>query len=72
VILIQNDFLHFYFIFLCTNFTQMNTMKTATKPKEVPFVKQVMRAPEGRPKVKQGTGRFIAYMSDTLFDDDLK
>lgn len=46
-------------------------MKTATKPKEVP-VKQVMRAPEGRPKVKFGTMRHIAYISDTLFDDDLK
>ncbi len=46
-------------------------MKTATKPKEVP-VKQVMRAPEGRPKVKQGAGRHLMYMSDTLFDDDLK
>ena len=46
-------------------------MKTATKPKEVP-VKQTMRPPEGRPKVKQGGGRFIAYISDTLFDDDLK
>lgn len=46
-------------------------MKTATKPKVVP-VKQVMRAPEGRPKVKLGGGRHIAYISDTLFDDDLK
>ncbi len=46
-------------------------MKTATKPKEMP-VKQTMRPPEGRPKVKFGTMRHIAYISDTLFDDDLK
>lgn len=46
-------------------------MKTATKPNVVP-VKQVMRKPEGRPKVKLGAGRHIAYISDTLFDDDLK
>ncbi len=46
-------------------------MKTSTKPKEVP-VKQVMRAPEGRPKVKLGGGRHLMFMSDTLFDDDLK
>ena len=46
-------------------------MKTATKPKEVP-VKQVMRKPEGRPKVRMGTGRHLIFMSDTLFDDDLK
>ena len=46
-------------------------MKTATKPKEMP-VKQTMRPPEGRPKVKQGGGRHIMFMSDTLFDDDLK
>jgi hypothetical protein len=46
-------------------------MKTATKQKEVP-VKQVMREPEGRPKVKQGGGRHLMFMSDTLFDEDLK
>jgi hypothetical protein len=46
-------------------------MKTATKPKVVP-VKQVMREPEGRPKVRMGTMRHLIFMSDTLFDDDLK
>jgi hypothetical protein len=58
-------------VFLYRKFNNMKAMKTATKPKEVP-VKQVMRAPEGRPKVKFGTMRHIAYISDTLFDDDLK
>lgn len=46
-------------------------MKTATKAKEVP-VKQVMRKPEGRPKVRMGTARHLIFMSETLFDDDLK
>lgn len=36
-------------------------MKTAIKPKEVP-VKQVMRTPEGRPKVKQGRETFNVYV----------
>jgi hypothetical protein len=56
---------------LYKKFNEIKAMKTATKPKEVP-VKQVMRAPEGRPKVKQGGGRHLMFMSDTLFDDDLK
>ena len=58
-------------VFLCMKLNKIKTMKTATKQKEVP-VKQVMRKPEGRPKVRMGTGRHIAYISDTLFDDDLK
>jgi hypothetical protein len=58
-------------VFLCKKFKEIKAMKTATKPKELP-VKQVMRAPEGRPKVKLGAGRHLIFMSDTLFDDDLK
>lgn len=27
---------------------------------------------DGKPKVMQGRGRDVAYMADTLFDDDLK
>lgn len=39
--------------------------KTAKKTTEV-------RPPDGKPKVQQGTGRHLAFMSDTLFDEDLK
>jgi hypothetical protein len=58
-------------VFLRKKFNKIKAMKTATKPKVVP-VKQVMREPEGRPKVKMGTMRHLIFMSDTLFDDDLK
>lgn len=30
------------------------------------------KKPDGRPKVKLGTGIGILFTSDTLFDDDLK
>ncbi len=31
-----------------------------------------IKKPDGKPKVKMGTGRNVVFMSDTLFDDDLK
>jgi len=49
------------------------TMKTETKPKLKAIKKMPpVTKPDGRPKVRQGTGRHLAFMSDTLFDDDLK
>jgi hypothetical protein len=42
------------------------TINTKTKPAEA------VRKPEGLPKVKMGTGSKLGYVSDTLFDDDLK
>ena len=49
-------------------------MKTETKPKPKAGDKKTALSTktDGRPKVKQGTGRHLAFMSDTLFDDDLK
>ena len=52
-------------------FNKIKAMKTATKLKEVP-VKKVIRTPEDRTKIKMGTMRHLIFMSDTLFDDDLK
>lgn len=48
-------------------------MKTETKPK-AKLVKNTAPVAklDGRPKVKFGTGRHLAFMSDTLFDEDLK
>lgn len=31
-----------------------------------------VRKPEGLPKVKLGTGKNVLWMSETLFDEDLK
>ena len=43
--------------------------KSAAEPK----IKTIStRKPEGRPKVKLGTGTKVLWTSDTLFDDDLK
>ncbi len=48
-------------------------MKTEVKPNSKPAKKTAtITKPDGRPKVKFGTGRHLAFMSDTLFDDDLK
>jgi len=45
-------------------------MKTKTK---TPTSKPVtVKKPDGRPKVKLGTGIGVLFTSDTLFDDDLK
>ena len=44
----------------------------ATKPETEGGNLSFTKKPDGKPKVKQGTGRHIAWMSDTLFDDDLK
>jgi hypothetical protein len=45
-------------------------MKTAIKSEALNA--SVIRKPEGKPKVKMGTGKNILFMADTLFDDDLK
>ncbi|WP_460984108.1 hypothetical protein [Spirosoma fluminis] len=48
-------------------------MKAETKSKPKPIKNTVpITKPDGRPKVKLGTGRHLAFMSDTLFDEDLK
>lgn len=47
----------------------MKATAKAVKPNTLPVP---IRKPEGRPKVKQGTGSNLGYISDTLFDDDLK
>jgi len=52
-------------------------MRTATKPKteakNLASVKKPNAArPEGKPKIVLGTGKHLAFVSDTLFDDDLK
>ena len=49
-------------------------MKTKTKslaPKVTPEKKPTATRQDGKPKVKLGTGRHLAYVSDTLFDEDL-
>ncbi len=52
-------------------------MRTATKPKteaknRVSVKKSNAAQPEGKPKIVLGTGKHLAFVSDTLFDDDLK
>ncbi|WP_460906174.1 hypothetical protein [Spirosoma areae] len=43
-----------------------------TKPKSPTPKSATPKKPDGRPKVKLGTGRNVLFTSDTLFDDDLK
>lgn len=57
-------------------------MSTATKvgsqakksktPKSAAVKKSYQTWTDGKPKVIQGMGRNVAYMADTLFDDDLR
>jgi len=49
-------------------------MKTETKPEAANNTKtgNSVRKPEGAPKIILGTGRNLGYISDTLFDEDLK
>jgi hypothetical protein len=47
-------------------------MKTAAKPKTTSKTGSSVRKPEGTPKIVLGTGRNLGYISDTLFDEDLK
>ena len=47
----------------------------ATKPKdnaENSAVRINPRKPDGRPKVKMGSMKNVTYISETLFDEDLK
>lgn len=50
--------------------------KTATKNltsvKKSNTVRPNMAQPYGKPKIVLGTGRHLAFVSDNLFDDDLK
>jgi hypothetical protein len=46
-------------------------MKT-TKPTTATTKATTTRKPEGLPKIVLGAGRNLAYISDTLFDEDLK
>ncbi|WP_020604698.1 hypothetical protein [Spirosoma spitsbergense] len=47
-------------------------MKATTKGASQPIKPVTTKKPDGKPKVKLGTGRNVLFMSDTLFDDDLK
>ena len=47
----------------------MKTTKTTTANTKTTVT---IRKPEGSPKIVLGTGRHLAYISDTLFDEDLK
>ena len=47
-------------------------MKVSTKAKETNKKINSIRKPEGSPKIIFGGGRNFGYMSDTLFDEDLK
>lgn len=47
-------------------------MKTATKAKAATNTGSSVRKPKGTPKIILGTGRNLGYISDTLFDEDLK
>lgn len=48
-------------------------MKTEAKPNSKPAKKTAtITKPEGKPKIVLGTGKHLAFISDTLFDDDLK
>ena len=47
-------------------------MRTATKPKTEAKNLVSVKRPEGKPKIVLGTGKHLAFVSDTLFDDDLK
>ena len=49
-----------------------HTMKGLTKPKTSNKTTKSIRKPEGSPKVIFGGGRNLGYISDTLFDEDLK
>ncbi|WP_288423849.1 hypothetical protein [uncultured Spirosoma sp.] len=50
--------------------TRTNHIVQDNKP--VATKKQTTTRPDGKPKVKMGTGKAVLFMSDTLFDDDLK
>jgi hypothetical protein len=47
-------------------------MRTTTRLKTEVKKLSSVKKPEGKPKVKLGTGKKLLYMSETLFDDDLK
>ena len=47
-------------------------MKDIEKPKTTNKDSNNIRKPEGSPKVILGGGRDLGYISDTLFDEDLK
>lgn len=47
-------------------------MKVATKSKDSDKKATDVRKPEGSPKVIFGGGKNFGYMSDTLFDEDIK
>lgn len=49
-----------------------NIMKVSIKSKEPDKKANDIRKPEGTPKVIFGGGKNFGYMSDTLFDEDLK
>ena len=47
-------------------------MRTATKPKIGAKKLASAKRPGGKPKIVLGTGKHLAFVSDTLFDEDLK
>lgn len=50
----------------------MKTKPKSPASKPVTKKKPTVAPLDGRPKVKMGTGRHVIFMSDTLFDEDLK
>lgn len=49
----------------------MKTKPKSTTSKQTASKKPTVAPLDGKPKVKLGTGRHLAYVSDTLFDEDL-
>ena len=47
-------------------------MKTLSKEKVVTKKETINKKPEGLPKITLGIGRNLAFISDNLFEEDLK
>ena len=47
-------------------------MKTLSKEKAVTNKVTINKKPEGLPKITLGIGRNLAFISDNLFEEDLK
>jgi hypothetical protein len=52
---------------------ETNTLKTKKRSQTQKVIKvNHQKKPDGPPKVIQGGGRYLGFISDTLFDEDLK
>ena len=61
-----------YFLLYFYKTDELLTMKATVKSASQPIKLVTTKKPDEKPKVKLGTGRNVVFMSDTLFDDDLK